>query len=215
LIVISRDLPEYIPKLLSNVPRIRLDPDAHIEINNDIHQFTEARVDELSVYGQYPKFLRVHVKTVFKDRAQGTFLWVVLAAKALKKYKVTEIKSILDQFPSGLDNLYARILLQIDINRRALAVKILLWVVIATRPLTLTELDTAVGINTEFADGFGLAQVTRNQVLYCGSFLSIETDEVNLIHQSAKDYLLRKTPDSNLELEVFRVKEEIVNLYIT
>jgi len=46
------------------------------------------------------------------------------------------------------------------------------------------------------------------------SFLTIQDDKVGLIHQSAKDYLLRKNPDSNPELELFRVKEAAANLAI-
>ena len=212
LIVVSRDLPEFIPKLLSNVPRIRLNLNAYTEVNNDIQRFIEARVDRLSNYGQYPESLRAHVKTVFRNRAQGKFLWIALVAKALEGYQTTEVRRELDRFPPGLDELYARMLLQIEASRRELAAKILLWVVIATRPLTLTELGTAVGISIEHSGDFSLAQVTRDQVSYCGSFITIEKDEVGLIHQSAKDYLLRETPDSNSELEVFRVQEEAGNL---
>ena len=54
----------------------------------------------------------------------------------------------------------------------------------------------------------------RDQIYYCGCFLKIEEDEVCLIHQSAKGYLLRKSHEPNLDLEVFRVKEEIGNLEI-
>ncbi|KAF4627871.1 hypothetical protein G7Y89_g10282 [Cudoniella acicularis] len=124
LIVVSRDLPDFIPEVLPSFPCIRLDSAADTEINDDIHQFIKVKVDELSVYRKYPELLR----------------------------------------PS----------------------------------LTLTS-----------------DEVIRDQVSYCGYFLMIKEDEVRLIHQSAKDYLLRKTPDSNPRLEVFRVKEEAGNLEIT
>jgi hypothetical protein len=214
LIIVSRDLPECIPKLLSDFSRIRLDLDADIGVKNDIQRFIEARVDELSRHGHYWESLRVHVRTVLQDRARGTFLWVALVAKALEKFKATEIKRELDRFPPGLDELYARMLLQIDVNRRELAAKMLLWVVIATRPLTLSELGTAVGISNEPSDDYSFDQAVKDQVSYCGSLLTIETNEVGLIHQSAKDYLLRKTPDPNPELEVFRVEEEAGNLEV-
>jgi len=214
MIVVSRDLPKFIPQLLTGTPRIRLDSDADSEINNDLQRFINDKIERLPAYRLCPEMLRVHMKKVFQERAQGTFLWVALVAKALRKCEATEIKGVLNQFPPGLDELYARMLLQIDTKRRELAAKILLWVVIATRPLTLSELGTAVGIDTEPSGGFSLAQVTRDQVSYCGSFLTIETDEVRLVHQSAKDYLLRETPDSNSELEVFRVKREAGNLEV-
>ena len=36
LIIVSRDFPSCVPDKLSNFPRIRLDPDADTEVNNDI-----------------------------------------------------------------------------------------------------------------------------------------------------------------------------------
>lgn len=74
LIVVSRDLPDFIPRVLSSFPCIRLDSDADTDVNNDIHRFIEVKVDELSIYRQYTEPLRVHVKEVFQNRAQGTFL---------------------------------------------------------------------------------------------------------------------------------------------
>ena len=214
LIVVSRDLPEFIPELLSSVPQIGLDPDADTEINNEIYRFIEVKVDELSVYIQYPKPLCVHVKKVFRERAQGTFLWVGIVAKVLKRYKATEVEIALDLFPPGLDELYARMLLQIDIDRREIAVNILRWVVMAVRPLTLSELSVATAITVRSSVAFSRDEVMRDQVSYCGSLLTIKENKVGLIHQSAKDYLLRKTCDSNPELEIFRVKEEVVNLEV-
>ena len=215
MIVVSRNLPKFIPELLTGVPRIRLDPDADGEVNDDVQRFITERVERLPAYKLCPETLRISVKKVFRERAQGTFLWVALVAKALRNCEATEIRRVLDQFPPGLDELYGRMLLQIDSDRRELAAKILLWVVMAIRPLTLSELGTAVGIDTpEPSDGFSLAEAVRDQVSYCGSFLTIETDEVGLIHQSAKDYLLRETQDNNPELEAFRVKKEVGNLKI-
>jgi Ankyrin repeats (3 copies) len=209
LIVVSRDYPYFIPKILSSFLHIRLDLDADREVNNDIYRFIEVKVDKLSVHGQYPELLRERVKEIFQNRAQGTFLWVGIVAKALSKYKATEVEEALDLFPLGLDELYTRILLQIDVERRQTAAKILRWTVMAIRPLTLSELSVAVDVKP--SAGFSHDEVIRDQVSYCGYFLTIKEDEVSLIHQSAKDYLLRKSRDSNPELEDFWVKEDIGN----
>ena len=214
LIIVSRDLPDFIPELLSRFPRIRLDSDADTEINNDIYRFIEVKVDKLSELRQYPESLRVLVKKVFRKRAQGTFLWIGIVAKALKRYGAAEVENALDFFPRGLDELYARMLLQIDIDRREIAAKILNWVVMAVRPLTLSELSIALDIIVGPSAGFRRDEVMKTKVSYCGYILTIKQDKVSLIHQSAKDYLLRKSRDSNSELEFFRVKEGPVNLEI-
>ena len=215
LLIVSRELPDFIPELLSSFPRVSLNPDADTEITQDIDLFIKAKVEELSRRRQYPDRLRVRVEEVFRDRAQGTFLWIGIVAQALRKYKATEVEDALDLFPPGLDELYARILLQIDSGRREIAARILRWVVMAFRPLTLSELSIAIETTVERSDvAFKPDERIRDQVSNCGYFLQIQGDEVGLIHQSAKDYLLRKTSDSNLELEVFRVKEEVANLEI-
>jgi hypothetical protein len=215
LIAVSRDLPEFIPEILSAFPRVRLDPDADSEINSDIHRFVEVKVNELSKYRQYPEPLHVHVKKVFLNRAEGTFLWVGIVANELRKYKATEVESALNLFPSGLEELYARMLLQIDVDRRDTAAQILRWVVMAVRPLTLSELSAAIETNVRPTIGFSCDERIRDQVTFCGYFLTIKEEEVGLIHQSAKNYLLRQTPDSNPKLEFFRIKEEAGNLEIT
>jgi ankyrin repeat domain-containing protein 50 len=214
LITVSRDLPDFIPEIFSTFPCIRLDSDADNEIDHDIHRFIEVRVNELSGYRQYPDPLRVHVKKVLQDRAKGTFLWIGIVANELRKYKATETEKALDLFPAGLEGLYARLLLQIDVDRRETAAKILRWVVMAVRPLTLSELSEAIEITVEPSAYFSRDDVTRDQVTLCGYILTIKEDEIGLIHQSAKDYLLRQTPDSDLELEFFRIKEATANLEV-
>lgn len=193
LIILSRDLPDWIPKILSNFPRIRLHPDADTEISNDIHHFIQAKVDELSNYQQYPEQLRVHVKEVFQNQAQGTFLWVGIAAKGLKRYKATEVEKALDLFPPGLDELYARMLLQIDMGRREIAAKILLWVVMAARPLTLSELSDAIETTVEPSGFFSLNEVIRDQVSYCGYFLTIKKLENSNLAPKMTNLVSEKT----------------------
>ena len=214
LIAVSRDLPDFIPEALSSFPRIRLDPDAETEISSDILRFIKVKVDELSTYRRYPEPLYMRVKDVFLDRAKGTFLWVGIVAKELWKYTSSEVENALELFPPGLDELYNRMLLQIDDHRRETVAKILLWVVMAVRPLTLSELSAAIETDVRPSIGLSCDEVIRDQVAFCGHFLTIKYNEVSLIHQSAKDYLLRKSPDSNPNLKIFRIAEETGNLEI-
>ena len=216
LIIVSREFPDFLPELLGSFPHIRLDPDADTEVNDDIQLFIKNRVDYLARRKHYPEPLRVRVEEVFQNRAQGTFLWIGIVAKALEKFRaIDDVEKTLDDFPSGLDKLYARMLLQIGDGRREIAAKILCWVVMAVRPLTLSELSTAIESTVRPSAILSRDEVVRDQVLNCGYFLNIERDTVGLIHQSAKDYLLRKISDPNPKLEYFRVKEEASNLQIT
>ncbi|OBT61413.1 hypothetical protein VE03_09507 [Pseudogymnoascus sp. 23342-1-I1] len=215
LLVVSRDHPEFISEILSNFPCIRLDTYSYREVDADVRHFIKVRVDELADKKKYPTSLRAHVKEVFANRANGTFLWVGIVADQLTKYTWSEVERALkDHFPPGLEELYARMLLQIRGDRRKTAAKILLWVTMTVRPLSLSELSAAIDIEIEPSASFSRDEFMRDKVSHCGYFLTVEEDGVSLIHQSAKDYLTRKTPDSNPELEFFRLKEEVGNIEI-
>lgn len=217
LIITSRERPEIIQLLLSDFPRIRLDPDADIQVNQDIHFFIESKVEELSRYREYTQPLREHVTRVFHERAQGTFLWVGMVASMLRKYSRPEVVQALYLFPKGLDQIYARILLSIPNDQRELAAKLLRWVIMTVRPLTLSELGDAIGVSdqTSSAVNFRRDEVMRAQVTHCGDILTFKDDRVGLVHQSAKDYLLRDERDEKAELNFFRVNKDAINLEIT
>ena len=102
-------------------------------------------------------------------------------------------------------------LLQIDINRREIAARILRWVVTAVRPLTLSELSAAIEPAVKIDADFTRDDKINDQVSYCGYLLTIQRGQVNIIHQSAKEYSSRKERDADHQLEYFRVEEKIAN----
>lgn len=212
LVIVSRDFPDFIPHVLSSFPHRRLDLEAKSHINNDIRQFIEVRVNELSASREYTEQLRDDVKEIFQRRAQGTFLWVGIVAKELEKYCATEVRKGLELFPRGLDKLYARMLHQIDVNRREISAKILLWVVLAIRPLTVTELSVAAGI--EPSADFTRDEVMKDIISYSRHFLTIEGNKIGLAHQSVKDYLLRKRHNFHGGLEIFHIDEKRGNFEV-
>ena len=214
LIVVSREIPDVIAESLSSFPRIRLDPDADCEINDDIRRFIEAEVNGLALNRKYPRSLTEQVKQTFHERAHGTFLWVSAVAKMLPKYKATEVDQALELFPPSLDEIYARMLLQIDIDRREIAAKILRWVVLAVSPLTLVELGAALEPTIRPSTTSIFDDMIKDQVSQCGYLLTIDESEIRLIHQSAKEYLQRENTDPNPDLEYFRIAETAGNLEI-
>ena len=217
MIVTSRDFPGSLSEVLSSLSCITLDLDADAEINRDIDLFIEDKINELCKLRRFSDQLCAHIKDVFRKRAQGTFLWIGIAAQELGEYLATEVEKALKSFPSGLEPLFARMLLQIKSERRQTIAQILRWVVMAARPLTVLELSIAIKQpNHDHGHGrtvpFSREEIMRDQILSCGFLLSITKDTVNLVHQSVKDYLLRKISDSNPELEAFRIKENEGNL---
>ena len=212
VIVVSRDHPNIISKLLLGFPRIRLDGDADNKVNQDITRFIDAKLNKIFSAEEYPQATRERVRNIFHDRSQGTFLWIGIVAKTLEGCNVIEFKKALERLPPGLDDLYARILLGIKVGHRKIAARILRWVIMAVRPLTLSELSVIIEPTIKPPTGFTWENVTKRQVSYCGCFLTIKKYKVNLIHQSAKDYLLRGDDDnSNAELKNFYMEENAGN----
>ncbi|PVH98433.1 hypothetical protein DM02DRAFT_46188 [Periconia macrospinosa] len=217
LVIVSRNI-----RGLQRCSRILLDPDNDEKVTGDIKLFVSARVHELSTIEGFDDDFQAFVKKSLLKRAEGTFLWVGFAMYELsQKQTCTEICEALEDLPSGLPAIYRRMLQHIPAKRRELSRAILQWVTLATRPLTLKELAGAVGIQPS-SPQITMEQATRDavtlcgpllkvqehEVLLCGPLLKVQKHEVRLIHQSARDYLLREERDSDEVLETFRFEAE-------
>jgi hypothetical protein len=84
-------------------------------------------------------------------------------------------------------------------------------VTMAARPLQLQELAAAVGVIVT-SSKITVEQATRDAITHCGPLLKVQEQEVSLVHQSARDYLLRKERDSDAVLEAFRLDTEGAHL---
>lgn len=205
-IFVSRDLPECIQREYSKFDRIRLDPDSDSEVHKDLQRFIIDRVGMLAEAQDYPESLTVFVKKDLLRRANGTFLWVSFVTEELLKTNATEARDVLKSIPNGLNAIYDRMLLQIQESRKKFAIQILHWVVMAFRPLNLANLADATGVKDN--EDFSRKEIMRSHVKFCGTLIRVtETEEVSLVHQSVKDYLLRKDPLPDARLDQFRVRE--------
>ncbi|KAF3005617.1 hypothetical protein E8E13_002525 [Curvularia kusanoi] len=185
-------------------PRIRLDTEHQENIHRDIKTLVTARTRELYPIEGFQKIKR-SVRKKLLDLADGTFLWVGFAMLELQqKITCTEILEALDEMPSGLTAIYNRMLLQIPHNKRTVSRKILQWVTCAVRPLNMKELAAAIEIQAVSTD-MTILEATRDAIRLCGALLKVEDQQITLVHQSARDYLLRNETDSDAVLEVFRL----------
>ena len=201
LAIVSRD----IAGLQGCTTRVRLDPDNDEKVVSDIELFVSARVGELSRIEGFNNDFRSAVQTALLKRAEGTFLWVGFAMhELLQKQTCSEIWEALEDLPSGLPAIYSRMLLRIPARQREVSRAILCWVAMAARPLQLRELAAAAGVQAT-PPRTAVEQAARDAVALCGPLLKVQEREVSLVHQSARDYLLRKERDSDAVLEAFRL----------
>ena len=137
-----------------------------------------------------------------KRMEHRTYLWLQLTFKEIEKSAVAgttekQLRKFISTLPKSVDEAYENILnksKEPDVAR-----KILQCVLVARETLTATELNVAFGVwhfgtsystlDLEPDDSFSS---TLKQI--CGNFVIVHNDRVYLIHQTARDFLMR--PDN-------------------
>ncbi|RSL90982.1 hypothetical protein CEP51_000479 [Fusarium floridanum] len=203
LAMIGRDLEE-----LDAFPGIKVDPDNEEDVNEDVKTFISSSLEPLARIQGFDDDIRSRVKKSLLERAEGIFLWVSFVIDELSRKKTcVEILETLHALPKGLHPIFARMLHNIDSGQRQTSALILKWVALAERPLTLNELAGAIGV--EPGDhGMSIERITTDRVAICRPFLKVHNNRVLFVHQSAKEYLLRKKHDADQVLEGFRITSD-------
>lgn len=131
-----------------------------------------------------------------------TYLWVYLVFDYLKKtiFKKTGkgVEDAIATLPENVNDAYERILSKSP--EPALARKALCIILAAKRPLTLSEMNTAVNIgeNTQAFEDLDLEEESDFQTTlrsWCGLFITIYHGKVDFLHQTAREFLLPRPPD--------------------
>ncbi|KAL9026075.1 MAG: hypothetical protein Q9196_005207 [Gyalolechia fulgens] len=155
-----------------------------LHVARAVASFIDYKINELASLKSYTSELRVFLRESMLEKAEGTFLWVALVCKELRKVRQQKAKGELEKFPSGLEPLYERMLDRIfhqdDEDDIELCRRILCLVTLAFRPLRLEEIAVFAKIQES-----GLKDLAHQ----CGSFITIREETVYLVHQSAQDYL--------------------------
>jgi hypothetical protein len=131
----------------------------------------------------YSDSVLAEVSREVRQRAENTFLWVALAFKVLETvhggYAVKRVK----EMPPSLSELYDHMMTRIEAGKMIEpqdCKTVLVVTYLAFRPLSIPELSVLSDLPLD---------VAKTAIEMCGSFLDITKGTVNLIHQSAKDYL--------------------------
>jgi hypothetical protein len=141
---------------------------------------------------------RDQVRRILRQKAADTFLWVALVVEGLKTVASWDVLDVLEEMPSGLEELYARMMKQIQqLERRnpELCRLMLATAILAYRPLHILEIGLLAGLPETISNK---AHQVRMLVSMCGSFLTVRDDRVYIIHQSAKDYLMSDKANADI-----------------
>ena len=189
-LVSSRNRTDIEQKLQSDQSRTRLSLElksnaAHV--SHAVDAYIDHYISEIPAIQDDPQ-LQAQVRQQMQRKADGTFLWVSLVAQELKTAETWHIAEIMDEVPTGLKELYRRMIRQIQHQRRdsKFCIQMLLVVTTTYRPLCLEELGALSGLPQQ---AFGTVKAVAKIVKLCGSFLTLREGRVFIIHQSAQDFL--------------------------
>ncbi|KXX73738.1 Vegetative incompatibility protein HET-E-1 [Madurella mycetomatis] len=164
-----------------------------------VYTFIEHQVSQLARLKKYDAQLQDTVRDYLRDNADDTFLWVSLVCQSLEKIGARKTLSKLCDFPAGLQSFYQKMLDQMlgssdedDVNSCKAILAVML---VAYRPITLTELPTLADLANEYSDR---TEWLEELIRICCPFLIVRHGTIHFVHKSAKDYL-----DANAAAEIF------------
>jgi len=179
-------------KLYTQVNRSRVqvvaDEVREEDIQWDIKLYLEANIDQLP---ETDPEARQNMISKILTKSAGCFLWVSLVLQELRRVHTSaEIRQVLEDVPSDMDELYLRILDSMSKARygKELVKAILTWTVCSIRPLTTNELYHALQIDIKDS----IDSVERSIASNCDQLVYVDAQShVQMIHQTARDFLLK------------------------
>lgn len=165
---------------------------------DDIRLFLQANVGFLPVE---EGTARDHLIDQIIQKSNGSFLWAALVLKELEDtHSEQQIKEVLSQVPSEMDDLYHRILEGIEAvpKNRSLAKAIFGWAVCAARPLSVDELREALILDT----GHVIPRLETVVSTICGYLVDVSGNcRVQVVHETVKSFLTRPGLESECAVE--------------
>ncbi|KAL9632984.1 MAG: hypothetical protein Q9164_004975 [Protoblastenia rupestris] len=197
LLISSREEPQ-IEKFLSLKSSMRLGE----KTTTGLKLYIKERVKMLqNSFPSMDNSLLNTVETRLQDKAKGMFLWVRLVSTMLvEKTSEIEVECAIDDLPEGLDEAYRRIILRLQDSLgsylRERAFKILYWVCMSLRPVTLYEVTDGIAIEprkTVLNKKTRSINPRRDIVELCAPLLETSSNgTLDMVHFSAKEYLIHK-----------------------
>ncbi|KAA8645102.1 uncharacterized protein ATNIH1004_009317 [Aspergillus tanneri] len=210
-------------ELEAYLPTIHLSGDGKKEaqqISREINLVIRKRVDDISEQRSLEKDERSMLMQQLTAVENRTYLWVSLTLDVLENipgFTKGNIHRVIQHLPTTVDNAYERIL---DRSLDADKARILLHIITAAmRPLSLGELSLALAISaghqtfTEICDELEPEDRFRKTLRdVCGLFVVVIDEKVYLLHQTAKEFLVRgNNPTVNINIsEVTRWKHSLL-----
>jgi hypothetical protein len=184
---------------------IKMSEDRHClrHLSEDIEHVVEARFERFARACIRDDVLKEELRNIVRPKEDRTYLYVKLLFECLElrvrdglprvpRDWITSFKTL----PVNVKEAYSKFLCRVRESHRNDVKLMLQFVVAATRPLTVREINIALNIRdcaNGSPEGLGLQpeEFFRDWILdACRFFLDVYNGRVYFIHQTAKDYLL-------------------------
>ena len=193
-------------------------------IQADLAKFIDYKINELADRRKrWPPELITEIRRTVQKKIGGTFLWASLALEDIFKVNTaSKVRNKLKELPISLRAIYDAILSNVQHEDIQKAILLLQWVVVARRPLSVSELAMVSFLedkeqNHQIYPSKTIQAEYAEDFICCGPLLyrDVKTHTINLVHQSAKDYLLSHDYlGQHPSLSHFYVAPDVTNLSI-
>ena len=185
---------------------LNLDKESGLE--GDVKLFVADRVRLLVKALPFVKPMKPEITKRLNERADGMFLLVEHIHRSLVNLKGTSrktIRQVLGSLPKTLDDAYAQTFDRIEPEDRNFAKSVLICLLYAARPMTVSELTIAVAITEQTPNFLELTDDLALSVLYeinarIGPIIVVTNGSVSLIHASIKDFLLSTSNHYSIDI---------------
>lgn len=164
-----------------------------LQIQTDINQCMEEKVEYLAELKGYTDAFKGRVKAVLREKAEKTFLWIGLACRELEDADGEDAIVILKNMPEELHLLYRSLLDKASGNNQddsEIIRRILSCVAVSRRPLSVAELSEACQLYQEENDEATRFWLTEKKVATFHLLLIVQGDKVLLLHKSVRDFIV-------------------------
>ncbi|MCJ1311345.1 hypothetical protein MMC25_005016 [Agyrium rufum] len=174
-----------------------------------IQAFVTRKTKEVFDERQMPPVDRVKIEgwlAPLASKASGMFLYAKVVLDGLEFLNdFSEIESELRVLPESLEAAYDRILTRVNNlrpqNDRETARKLLGWVSCSPTPMTQQELQQALAIKKDNEEGKMQVLAGLKLDKLCGPIIEIVDGHVQLVHFTAKEYLLSSNIDGHIDAQ--------------
>ncbi|KUL81610.1 hypothetical protein ZTR_10658 [Talaromyces verruculosus] len=170
------------------------------QINKEINHVVKIRVDELSKKLKLKSKTQLSLQQELLQMEHRTYLWLHLAIDDIHttfRDSLQPDQVSINKIPRTVDAAYEKILDRVTPEQEATVRTILHVIIGARRPLHIQEMAMALAVDSS-CEGIAKDSEISLRILgekirrLCGLFIFIKDSRVYLIHQTAREFLIRR-----------------------